>query len=51
MIHSSKKRLKYSAILICLILPGIFEEGKHIMYAFVESMNERSKNLVTSGRI
>jgi hypothetical protein len=30
-----------------LDLPGIFEEGKHIMYAFVESMNERSKNLVS----
>jgi hypothetical protein len=29
-----------------LDLPGIFEEDKHIMYAFVESMNERSKNLV-----
>jgi hypothetical protein len=29
-----------------LELPGIFEKGKHIMYAFVESMNERSKNLV-----
>ena len=29
-----------------LDLPGIFEEGKHIMYAFLESMNERSKNLV-----
>lgn len=27
-------------------LPGIFEKGPHIMYAFVESMNERSKNLV-----
>jgi len=29
-----------------LDLPGIFENDKHIMYAFVESMNERSKNLV-----
>lgn len=29
-----------------LELPGTFEKGKHIMYAFVESMNERSKNLV-----
>ncbi|MBN1107252.1 MAG: hypothetical protein JXR66_05185 [Bacteroidales bacterium] len=29
-----------------LELPGIFEEGKHVMYAFIESMNERSKNLV-----
>ncbi|HRW86363.1 MAG TPA: hypothetical protein P5180_13115 [Bacteroidales bacterium] len=29
-----------------LELPGIFEESKHIMYAFIESMNERSKNLV-----
>ena len=29
-----------------LDLPGIFEKDKHIMYAFVESMNERSKNLV-----
>jgi hypothetical protein len=27
-------------------LPGISENGSHIMYAFVESMNERSKNLV-----
>jgi hypothetical protein len=30
-----------------LELPDVFEEGKHIMYAFIESMNERSKNLVT----
>jgi hypothetical protein len=29
-----------------LDLPGISENDKHIMYAFVESMNERSKNLV-----
>ncbi len=29
-----------------LEIPGIYEKGKHIMYAFVESMNERSKNLV-----
>jgi hypothetical protein len=29
-----------------LDLPGIFEQDKHIMYAFLESMNERSKNLV-----
>lgn len=29
-----------------LELPGIFEKDKHIMYAFLESMNERSKNLV-----
>jgi len=29
-----------------LDLPGIFENDKHVMYAFVESMNERSKNLV-----
>lgn len=28
-------------------LPDVFEEDKHIMYAFIESMNERSKNLVT----
>jgi hypothetical protein len=30
-----------------LDLPDVFEEGKHIMYAFIESVNERSKNLVT----
>ncbi|MCE5344796.1 MAG: hypothetical protein LLG13_00730 [Bacteroidales bacterium] len=30
-----------------LDLPDVFEENKHIMYAFIESMNERSKNLVT----
>jgi len=29
-----------------LELPDVFEEDKHIMYAFIESMNERSKNLV-----
>ncbi len=29
-----------------LDLSDVFEEDKHIMYAFVESMNERSKNLV-----
>ncbi len=29
-----------------LDLPDVFEGDKHIMYAFVESMNERSKNLV-----
>jgi hypothetical protein len=29
-----------------LELPGVFEEDKHIMYGFIESMNERSKNLV-----
>ncbi len=29
-----------------LELPDVFEEDKHIMYAFLESMNERSKNLV-----
>jgi hypothetical protein len=29
-----------------LELPDVFEENKHIMYAFLESMNERSKNLV-----
>ena len=29
-----------------LELPHVFEAGKHIMYAFIESMNERSKNLV-----
>lgn len=29
-----------------LDLDNVFEEDKHIMYAFVESMNERSKNLV-----
>jgi len=30
-----------------LDLDGVYEGDKHIMYAFVESMNERSKNLVT----
>lgn len=30
-----------------LDLNNVFEEDKHIMYAFLESMNERSKNLVT----
>jgi len=30
-----------------LDLPDVFEENKHIMYAFIESMNERSKNLVS----
>ena len=30
-----------------LDLPDVFEEDKHIMYAFIESMNERSKNLVS----
>jgi hypothetical protein len=29
-----------------LDLPDVFEKDKHIMYAFVESKNERSKNLV-----
>jgi len=29
-----------------LDLPDVFERDSHIMYAFVESMNERSKNLV-----
>src|SRR5665811_1366715 len=29
-----------------LDLNNIFEGDKHIMYAFLESMNERSKNLV-----
>lgn len=29
-----------------LELPDVFEEDKHIMYAFLESMNERSKSLV-----
>ncbi len=29
-----------------LELKGVFEGNKHIMYAFLESMNERSKNLV-----
>jgi hypothetical protein len=28
-------------------LPDVFENDRHIMYAFIESMNERSKNLVT----
>ena len=30
-----------------LELPDVFERDKHIMYAFIESMNERSKNLVS----
>jgi len=30
-----------------LDLDGVYEGDKHIMYAFIESMNERSKNLVT----
>jgi hypothetical protein len=29
-----------------LDLPDVFEKDKHIMYAFIESKNERSKNLV-----
>ena len=29
-----------------LDLPDVFEKDRHLMYAFVESMNERSKNLV-----
>ena len=29
-----------------LDLENVYEEDKHVMYAFVESMNERSKNLV-----
>jgi hypothetical protein len=29
-----------------LELPDVFERDSHIMYAFIESMNERSKNLV-----
>lgn len=29
-----------------LDLPDVFEKDKHIMYAFIESMNERAKNLV-----
>ncbi|MBG0859929.1 MAG: hypothetical protein IQL11_10515 [Bacteroidales bacterium] len=29
-----------------LDLPDVFENDKHIMYAFVESMNERLKNMV-----
>ena len=29
-----------------LDLPDVFENDKHIMYAFIESMNERAKNLV-----
>jgi hypothetical protein len=28
-------------------LPDVFENDRHLMYAFIESMNERSKNLVT----
>ncbi len=30
-----------------LDIPEVFEKDKHIMYAFIESMNERSKNLVS----
>ena len=30
-----------------LELPDVYEKDKHIMYAFVESMNERLKNLVS----
>ena len=30
-----------------LDLQGVFEGDKHIMYAFIESINERTKNLVT----
>lgn len=30
-----------------LDLPDVFENDKHIMYAFIESMNERSKNIVS----
>jgi hypothetical protein len=30
-----------------LDIPEVFENDKHIMYAFIESMNERSKNLVS----
>jgi hypothetical protein len=30
-----------------LELPEVFENQKHVMYAFVESMNERSRNLVS----
>jgi hypothetical protein len=30
-----------------LDLENVFEGDKHVMYAFVESMNERSKNIVT----
>ncbi len=41
-----KKTLEIFSHPHLLELPGIFEKGKHIMYAFVESMNERSKNLV-----
>lgn len=29
-----------------LELPDVFEKDKHLMYAFVESMNERSKNII-----
>ncbi|HOB84449.1 MAG TPA: hypothetical protein PKX27_11055 [Bacteroidales bacterium] len=29
-----------------LDLPDVFEKDRHIMYAFIESMNERAKNLV-----
>src|SRR5512133_3225053 len=29
-----------------LDLPDVFEQDRHIMYDFVESMNERSKNIV-----
>jgi len=29
-----------------LDLPDVFEKDRHIMYAFIESMNERAKNIV-----
>ena len=48
---SSKKPWRFSASPHLLDLPDVFESDKHIMYAFVESMNERSKNLVHPGRI
>ncbi|MCX6335638.1 MAG: hypothetical protein NT092_15285 [Bacteroidia bacterium] len=42
-----KKTLEIFSHPHVLDLPGIFEQDKHIMYAFLESMNERSRNLVT----
>ncbi|MCU0473324.1 MAG: hypothetical protein MUC93_08160 [Bacteroidales bacterium] len=42
-----KKTLEIFSKPHMLGLPEVFENNKHIMYAFIESMNERSKNLVT----
>lgn len=42
-----KKTLEIFSKPHMLGLPDVFENDRHIMYAFIESMNERSKNLVT----